>query len=221
VKVAIVGASGKTGASLVREALSRGHDVVAICRDSSAGKLNEFAGRDGFTAVTPKLVSDGETLTRALVGCDAVVAVLIAVRQLKATDLVKSLVRATSATGVKRLMFTAGEISVVREQGETYTPRQRLMLVYYTPLAWLMGYSLTDMRMASLTIRQQADWEWTIIRAPTLRDAPPVGYRFCRLSDITAAHALSRADYAACLLDSISVSDHHRRSLTVVAADAT
>jgi putative NADH-flavin reductase len=219
VKVAIVGASGKTGASLVREALNRGREVVAVCRHSSAGKLNEFAGRHGFNAVTPNVVSDSEALTRALDGCDAVVAVLITVRQLKATDLVKSLARATAATRVKRLMFTAGEISVVREPGETYTLRQRLMLAYYTPLAWLLGYSLTDMRKASVALKQQTDWEWTIIRAPTLSDVPPVGYRFCRLSDITAAHVLSREDYAACLLDSIDVPDHHRRSLAVVAAE--
>jgi putative NADH-flavin reductase len=221
VKVAILGASGKTGINLVREALSRGHDVVAICRDTSAAKLNEFTGRDKFTVVTPQLVSDRETLLRGLVDCDAVVALLIAVRQLKATDLVKSLAHATSTNGVKRLVFTAGEITAVRDPGEACTLRQHLMLAFYTPLGWLAGYSLTDMRRASVSVKAQPEWEWTIIRAPTLRDTPAVGYRFCKLDDITAAHALSRQDYAACLLDSIGMADHYRRSLAVVAAGAT
>ena len=33
-KVAIIGASGKTGTKLVREALKRGYQVIAVCRDS-------------------------------------------------------------------------------------------------------------------------------------------------------------------------------------------
>ena len=56
------------------------------------------------------------------------------------------------------------------------------------------------------------------MRAPTLREAAPVGYRFCQLSEVTSAHALSREGYAASLLDSIGDPEHHRRALTVIAA---
>ena len=55
-RVAIIGASGKTGRNLVREALKRGHEVVAVCRNSSAGKLGEFADREGFVAMTAAVV---------------------------------------------------------------------------------------------------------------------------------------------------------------------
>ena len=41
-KVAIIGASGKTGTKLVRESLKRGYQVVAVCRYSSVEKLDEF-----------------------------------------------------------------------------------------------------------------------------------------------------------------------------------
>jgi putative NADH-flavin reductase len=219
-KVAIIGASGKTGARLVRESLRRGYQVVGVCRDSSVGKLDEFTDRDGFTAVTAPVVSDEATLTRALVGCDAVVAVLFSVRRLKATELVTSLAGATAANGVKRLVFTAGEVTAVREEGERYTLRQRLMMALIPPITWFTPYSVTDMVKASVLVSQQPDWEWTIVRAPTLRDTPPVGYRFCGVSDVTSAHVLSREDYAACLLDSLARAEHHRRTLTVVAADA-
>jgi len=33
-------------------------------------------------------------------------------------------------------------------------------------------------------------------------------YRFCKISEITSAHALSREDYAACLLDSLENPEH-------------
>ena len=67
-------------------------------------------------------------------------------------------------------------------------------------------------------VREQADWERTIIRAPTLRESEPAGYRFCRLAEVTAAHSLSRQDYAACLLDSIGNPEHHGRTLTAITA---
>jgi len=219
VRVAIIGASGKTGICLVREALRRGCEVVGVCRDSSVGKLADFAASDGFTAVTAPVVSDEEMLIRALDGCDAVVAVLISVRRLKATELVASLARATAANGVRRLAFTAGEVTVVREPGEAYTLRQKIIRVVFPVIAWPTPFSMADMLKASVLIRRQPDWDWTIVRAPTLRDAPPVGYRFCEVSEITSAHALSREDYAACLLDCLDNPERRRRTLTVIPSD--
>lgn len=217
-KIAIIGASGKTGLELVRESLQRDYEVVAVCRQASGGKLMEFAGSDLLTVVTPEVVSDEATLTRALMGCDAVAVVMISVRELKASTLVKSLAKATAANGVKRLVFTAGEITVEPEEGEETTRRQRLMLPFFTALTWLTPFSLTDVRHASATVRKQSDWGWTIVRAPTLNDKPPKGYRLCELSEVTTKHALSRKDYAACMLDSLDKPEHNRRSLTVVSA---
>jgi putative NADH-flavin reductase len=217
-KVAIIGASGRTGRRLVRESLRRGYEVVAVCRETSAGKLDEFADHQGFTLTTAPVVSDEAMLMQALVGCDAVVAVPITVRRLKATELVAALAKATAANGVKRLVFTAGEITAVLAEGETHTLRQRIMLALITPIMWLTPYSLTDMRRATELIRQQSDWEWTIVRAPTLTDSPPIGYRFCGISEVTSKHSLSREDYAACLLDSLKEPDHRRRMLTAVSA---
>lgn len=218
-KVAIIGASGKTGTKLVREARKRGYEVVAVCRHSSVEKLDEFTDHDGCTVMTPPVVSDEAALTKALADCDAVVAVLITVRRLKATELVTSLAKATAANGVRRLVFTAGEVTAVREEGEVYTLRQRFILAAIRPITWLTPYSITDMLKASVMVSQQSDWEWTIVRAPTLRETPPLGYRFCKISEVTSAHALSREDYAACLLDSLGNPEHYRRTLSVAPAE--
>lgn len=217
-KVAIIGAAGKTGTKLVRESLRRGYQVVAVCRQSSVAKLAEFIDREGFTAVTARVVSDEAALTRALAGCNAVVAVLIAVRRLKATELVTSLTRATAANGVKRLVFTAGEVTAVRAEGEAFTLRQQVMRAVFLPITWFTPYSMMDMLKASVMVYEQPEWAWTIVRAPTLRETPPVGYKFCRISEITSAHVLSREDYAASLLDSLGNHRHHRRALAVIPA---
>ena len=218
-RIAIVGASGKTGAKLIAESLSRGHEVAAVCRDSSAHKLDAFAGRDEITVLSAATVSDEAILTRALAGCDAVAAVLITVRNLKATELVRSLASAAVANDVKRVVFTAGEVTAVPEAGESFTPRQRFLKALGGLISWVTPFSMTDMVKASALVHEQPDWDWTIVRAPTLRETPAVGYRFCEIDEVTSKHFLSREDYAACLLDSLDKTDHHQRILTVVSND--
>ena len=218
-KVAIIGASGKTGMKLVRESLKRGHQVVAVCRTLSADRLKEFADNDGCTVSTAPVVSDLAALTHALAGCDAVVAVLISAGNLKATELVRSLAKATAANGVKRLVFTAGEVTAVPEKDEASSLRQRIMLPVFTLLSRFTPYSMTDMIKSSVLVRQQPDWDWTIVRAPTLNEEPGAGYRLCEINEVTAKHALSREDYAACMLDSLDNPEHYRRALTVVPAE--
>jgi len=83
------------------------------------------------------------------------------------------------------------------------------------PITWFTPYSVTDMLRASVLVQQQPDWDWTIIRAPTLADTRPREYTFCQLTEIAASDALSRKDCAACLLDSVSNPEHYRHILAV------
>ena len=43
-RVCIVGASGKLGRYMVQHALDRGYEVVAVCREVSVDKLEDFSG---------------------------------------------------------------------------------------------------------------------------------------------------------------------------------
>ena len=219
-KVAIIGASGKTGIKLLEESLERGYEVAAVCRNSSLGKLDEFSKSSRLSIFSAPVISDEGILLDALEGCDAVVVIMMAAGKLKATDLVSSLARASQKYGIKRLVFTAGEITVVREPDERYTNRQKLMLAVAGILMWLSPFSLTDMRRASLMIRMQNNWEYTIVRAPTLVNKPSTGYDFCDIWEVTSSHALSREDYASCLLDSLTVMEHCRKTLTVIARES-
>ena len=216
-KLAIIGAAGKTGTVLVEEALARGHQVNALCRSASAGKLAQFADRPGFTLITAPAVTDASALQQALAGADAALVILIAVRDLKASALVAALADASATTGCRRVVFTAGEITAIPAPDERQTLRQRWMLALFAPLMALTPYSLRDMRDASRQI-QQLDWDWTIIRAPSLIDGARTGYRLGALDAVRGADRLPRADYAACLIDAVAEPGHDRRLLTVLPA---
>ena len=73
-KVCIVGASGKLGRYMVQHALDRGYEVVAVCRDVSVDKLEEFSGR---ITIIPGATDDREVIERAVAGCDGVLTVLV------------------------------------------------------------------------------------------------------------------------------------------------
>ncbi|MGC0405182.1 uncharacterized protein YbjT (DUF2867 family) [Streptomyces sp. SAI-126] len=69
-RIAVVGATGRTGKELVSQALADGHEVVAYVRRPEA-----VAPTPGLTVVGGQL-DDEATLTDALGGCDAVAVAL-------------------------------------------------------------------------------------------------------------------------------------------------
>src|SRR5512136_265586 len=73
-QVCIVGASGKLGRYMVQHALDRGYEVVGVCRERSASKLEEFKGR---ITVIPGATNDREVIKKAVAGCDGVLTVLV------------------------------------------------------------------------------------------------------------------------------------------------
>jgi nucleoside-diphosphate-sugar epimerase len=72
--VCVVGASGKLGKYMVQQALDRGHEVVAVCREQSVGKLAEFEGR---IALVPGATDDRDVIQQAVAGCGGVLVVLV------------------------------------------------------------------------------------------------------------------------------------------------
>ncbi len=215
-KIAIIGASGKTGQKLVDGALARGHRVVAVCRDASVGKLEAYSGHDDVEIFTSDVISREPFLLGALQGCDGVAAILLSVRKLKSTDLVASLEKAAEVHGIKRFVFTAGEVTAEPTAGETFTRRQRFMKALGLAISWVTPFSVGDMINASALVQSHEDWDWSIVRAPTLHDAAPVGYRFCALNDIDSQDAISREDYAACMLDILDGKVVQRGMLSII-----
>ena len=73
-KVCVIGASGKLGRIMVRHALDRGYEVVGVCREKSAKKLEEF--RDQIKII-PGATNDPNLIKEAVDGCDGVLTVLV------------------------------------------------------------------------------------------------------------------------------------------------
>src|SRR3954447_8264492 len=70
-RLAVLGASGRTGRHVVRQALDRGHDVVALARHSASLSSSHRRLRKRDVDVL-----DGPCLTDALAGVEAIVSTL-------------------------------------------------------------------------------------------------------------------------------------------------
>ncbi|WP_411871572.1 SDR family oxidoreductase [Vulcanococcus limneticus] len=153
-RVAVSGASGKTGWRVVQEALAQGHDVRAILRPDS----NVPEGLAGAELVRLDL-GDREALEAALRGCDALV---IATGARPSVDLaaplkvdafgVRSQIAACQAVGLRRVVLVSSLLAGA----------------WLHPLN-LFGLILVWKRLGERWL-EQSGLDWTVVRPGGLRE---------------------------------------------------
>lgn len=167
-RIAVIGATGRTGKHVVEQALERGNDVVALARSPSA-----------LTFTHPKLevahadVLKPETLGGSLVGVTGVVSALGVGSGRAKTDVysqgVRNLLTAMSADGVCRLAVISAAPAGPRAEQPL---AQRVIAM---PLLELFfGATYEDMRRME-TILGASDVNWVALRPPRLIHKPAKG----------------------------------------------
>jgi putative NADH-flavin reductase len=188
-RIAVFGATGRTGVPFVRRALDAGHEVVAHVR--SPEKLE--VADDRLTVV------EGDAYTGE--GADAVVS-LLGQGDGSPDDLLtvagEHVTTAMAEAGVDRYVTLVG--AGVREEGESPSLSGRMMGGL---LKLLAREVLADAEEHVRRVRA-TDLDWTVVRAPRLTEAEPSGYR---AGDIDLGfESVSRADVAAFCLECIEES---------------
>ena len=161
-KIAILGASGRTGRLVADLAVERGHHVVALVRGDPP------AARDGVT-IAKGLATDKADVARALAGCEAVISCLASTNSeavcSKATDAV------IAANGPRRYL-TVGGAGVDAEGDEKGFGDKVVGAI----MKVVVGKMLAD-RQKELATLQSSTLEWTMARPPRLTDKPGRDYR--------------------------------------------
>ena len=169
-KVCIVGASGELGQYMVRHALDRGYEVVAVCRERSVGKLDAFKGR---ITIVPGPTNDRELIKRAVAGCDGVLAVLVpwGVHQYSSGTAQAVLDHARPGA---RLVFSCGW-HITRDGQDVYSPT-------FTAVVKAFGWFARLVRLAELDDQVEAcrrvfasDTRWTVVRGSDLEEGESQG----------------------------------------------
>jgi putative NADH-flavin reductase len=209
VKIAVVGATGRTGRQVVEQALARGDDVIAVARHPET-----LAPRGSGAAVVAADVLDRAAVAGALAGAGAVVSALGigASRQPTAvySEGTANILHAMGAHGITKLAVISAVPAGPRAE-QPFLQRH----VSIPILERIFGASYDDMRRMETLLRGSGA-DWVCLRPPRLVSKKATGrYRIDASRPLPKAGSITYADLATALLDSLTRPDLYRRTTYV------
>ena len=213
-KVCIVGASGKLGQYMVRHALSRGYEVVGVCREVSVGKLDAFAGR---ITIIPGATDDREVIKRAVAGCDAVLTVLVP-RGVHGYSSGTAQAVLDHARPGARLVFSCGW-HITLDGRDVYSWRLKLLVKLGGRLARLARFADLDDQVEACRRVFASDTRWTVVRGSDLEEGDsqglPVWSRHAG-DPILESNITRRVDFALFMVEALTNDELVREAPAIV-----
>ena len=169
-RVCIIGASGKLGRYMVRQALDRGYEVVAVCREVSVDKLQEFSGR---ITILPGATNDRQVIARAVDGCGGVLTVLVPRGVDHYSSGTAQAVLDLADVGA-RLVFSCG-YHITRDGQDVYSWKVKALVSVLGRLARLVRVVDLDDQVEACRRVFASDTRWTVVRGSDLEEGEPQG----------------------------------------------
>ncbi len=191
-KIAVFGASGRTGQELVRQALASGHGVKALVRTPS--KLNAQSERLELVLGD---ATDQAAVAQVIDGCDAVFSVLGHSRNSPKdvqTVATRHMVAAMRARGIERVVSLTG--AGVKDPHDRPKFVDRL---FGFLLATVARDVLRDAEGHAEVLRESG-LDYTLVRGPRLTDGPGTGSYRVGYVGRDSGTQVSRADVASFML---------------------
>ena len=199
-KLCILGATGRTGIPLVRQALDADHSVKALVRSPTKMTINH-----PNLEIVQGDVLDTESVEKAVEGTEAVLCVL---GHAKASpdDLQTLAMRAVTAAmkkhNVRRLLDLTG--AGVRDPEDRPKVFDRLVVAVLK----LVSPKVLQDGVNHAAVIRESGLEWTIVRAPMLTDGPRTGNYRVGLVGASSGSRISRADIADFMVKEIQERRH-------------
>ena len=191
-KLTIFGATGRTGRYLVEQALAAGHEVTAFLRDPA-----KLAVQHERLRIAEGDIADAARVEEAVAGADAVVSALGPTKNSPPTMLTvgwQNILAAMRKHGVQRLVTLTG--AGVSVPGDPPSLGRTVML---TLLKRIAPQILEDSQR-SVDLIRSSDRDWTVVRAPRLKDGPRTGKYRSGTMQLGPRASISRGDVADFLL---------------------
>ena len=206
-RVAIFGASGRTGRPLVEQALARGYEVRALVRDPPKLQV-----RHERLVVIRGDVLDVARVEETVAGADAVLSALGPSKtspkdvQTRGTQ---NIVAAMKEQGARRLVSLTG--AGVRDPQD----EPKLVDRAITFLLKRLQPAVLEDGVRHAEVIKASDLEWVIVRGPRLTKGPKRGEYRVGVIGKNSGTQISRADLAEFMLDQLTT-DAHLRQMPVV-----
>ena len=204
-RICIVGASGKLGRYLVQHALDREHEVVAVCREQSVGKLAQFEGR---ITIVPGATDDRGVIERAVAGCDGVLVVLVPRGVHGYASGTAQAVLDYAQPGA-RLVFSCGW-HISRDGQDVYSWKLKAIVRFFGPLARLARFADLDDQVEACRRVFASDTRWTVVRGSDLEEGESQGLPVwsAHVGDpVLESNITRRVDFALFMVEALESDD--------------
>jgi len=207
-KIAVIGANGHTGRIVVKDALARGHQVVAVARTDQVSRPDDHNLTNARADVR-----DAGALMHALVGTDAVISALGVGASRAGTDVYSTGVSNTLAAMKSNGAAKLAVISAVPAGPSAELPiLQRRIAV---PLLQRIFGFYDDMRRMEAILGEATEVDWISLRPPRLVNRRPRGTYRIDMHPLPNGRAITYGDLATALLDSLERQDLYRHAAYV------
>jgi uncharacterized protein YbjT (DUF2867 family) len=169
-KVAIIGASSRLGLYMIQHSLDRGHEVVAVCREQSVGKLDSFKGR---ITVISGATNDRAVIAQAVAGCEGVLTVLIPMGVPRYSSETAQAVLDLAAPNA-RLVFSCGW-HITRDGKDVYSLPFRAFVALAGSIAKLARIGYLDDQVEACRRIFASNNRWTVVRGSRLEEGASQG----------------------------------------------
>jgi putative NADH-flavin reductase len=215
-RLAVFGANGGTGRLLVRQALDGGHSVVAVTRRPAA-----FPFAHARLVVAGADVRDGQAVTRAIDGADAVLSSLgvpFTRRPVTVYSLgISAITAAMGRLGVKRVVAVTSTAVEPHHHADGGFMLNHVMQPLISRTIGRTSYA--DMRVMEDILRA-GELDWTVIRPGGLFDAGHISSYQVSDGPLDGLYT-SRDDLAACLLEQADDLRYVRMTIEVTTSEGT
>lgn len=214
-RLAVFGATGRTGREVVAQALDRGHTVAAFVRDPAKLAAQQAPSHPRLDVVTGD-VRDAQAVARAVEGADAVVSCLAPVPAdgPVQTEGTAHIVAAMRRHGVERVVSETGA-GVASPDDPPPSLGARFMRGVMRLVA---GTILADGEGHAQALRDSG-LDYAVVRAPRLTTGPQTGQiRHGTDLALGPSESIARADVAAFMLDEAEGGRYHRAEPFVTGA---
>ena len=206
-RVTLFGASGRAGSRILRELVSRGHEVSAVVREAGSKQPEE-----GVATVVDDL-SETKKTAAVMAGADAVISAYAPPQD--DTDalvgVTRLLVDAVASSGVPRLLMVggAGVLEV--------TPGVTLIDSGHLPAEWL---PIAKSHAKALKVLEASTIDWTYLSPAAYFDPGERTGKFRLgtknlIADASGQSRISMEDYAIAMVDELEGAQHRRQQFSV------
>jgi putative NADH-flavin reductase len=194
-KLFVIGATGRTGQEILRQAFERGHDVTAFVRSPETVTL-----RHEHLTILKGNAADQNQLSEAMQNHDALLSALGPREVFKASSLLRD-----SALATTRAMQRSGVRRLVVLSAAAHFPGIPNRIV-----SFILRNHMRDSLAMEKTV-QDSGLDWTIARPPRLTQEQYTTYRSREDAAPRRGFSLSRKAVAAFMLDAIEQKKHFQK----------